>query len=325
MKGTFVLSFDIELAWGSVGSLSIERNLVAVGKVRQVLDPVLKIIGKYRMPATWSIIGHVFLDHCERKGRAHPDMPRPHYSWFDGDWYKYDPCTNINVDPSWYGKDIVEKIISYAKHSPAEQDIGCHSFSHQIFGDPGCSEELARAEIDKSLEIMAGYGLFPKTFIFPIGSVGHLDIIKEKGFTAVRGRLVERIQRYASLEKSMENMLHKNAALMDEFTSYYLPERPPVFLPEQTLPGLWDIPGSMGFGKKMGVPNHLVVSKAKRGIKRAIEEKKCFHMFTHLHSLGVDSVSLLKDFESVISFAAEEREKRRLLIVNMQEYVRTLS
>jgi len=323
MKGTFILSIDVELAWGSVGAANPKSSLPAVGGIRQIVDPLLKIIGNYRIPVSWAIVGHVFLDRCEHKDRPHPDMPRPHYTWFKGDWYKYDPCSDVDTNPLWYGSDIVAKIMHFTRESPAEQDIGCHSFSHQIFGDPGCSEEVAKAEIDKCLKIMADRGIHPRTFVFPIGSVGHLNVLREKGFTAYRGTLVERVERYASLERSAQNVLRRNVALADEFMSYYLLASPPVVFPEETLPGLWSIPGSMGFGKKPGVPNHLVVMKAKRGIRRAIKEEKCFQMFTHLHNFG-GAPSLLKDFESILKLADEEREKGKLQIMNMQQLVAPL-
>jgi hypothetical protein len=56
--------------------------------------------------ATWAIVGHLFLDHCEKEdGIPHKDMPR-----FTDGWYSCDPCTGIHKDPLYYGRDIIEKI-----------------------------------------------------------------------------------------------------------------------------------------------------------------------------------------------------------------------
>lgn len=320
MKGTFLLSVDVELAWGFVVCVEIKKkHLESVKGVREALDPLLKIISDYEIPTNWAIVGHLFLDRCKCKGRPHPDMPRPNYNWFEGDWYKYDPCSDVESDPLWYGKDVVEKILDFAKNNPVDQDISCHSFSHPVFGDPGCSEELARAEIDKSLDVMMKNGVRPSVFVFPIGSVGHIEVLKEKGFVAFRGGTPELVKRYANLGSVVERLFRRYLTFGMEFLSYYSLLPPPVVVPKQILPGLWEVPGSMGFNKKRAVPLSLVVSKAKRGIERAIREKKCFHLFTHLHNFGLDSATLLKEFENVIAFADKKRKEGKLQMTTMKD------
>lgn len=321
MKGTFLLSVDVELAWGLVvrGEIT-EKHLKPVRGVREIIDPLLKIIGDYKIPVSWAIVGHLFLDQCECRGRPHPEMPRPDYSWFRGDWYKYDPCSNLESDPLWYGKDVVEKIIDFANKSSAEQDVCCHSFSHPIFGFSGCSEKLAEAEIDKSLEVMKKSEIIPKVFVFPLGSVGHLNVLKKKGFVVFRGGIPELVQRYANFGNPVEKFFRRYFSFGLEFLSYFLFLSPPVVVPRQVLHGLWEVPGSMGFNKKRKVPMSLVVSKAKRGIERAIKEKRCFHLFTHLHNFGADSAALLREFEKILAFADEKRREGKLNLTTMKGY-----
>lgn len=323
MKGTFLLRIDVELAWGFLERSKMEeKHIKAISKVREILDSLLRLIGDYEIPVTWSILGHLFLDHCECIDRPHPDMPRPNYSWFEGDWYKYDPCGHISEAPLWYGKDIVEKIIEFADSNPAQQEISCHSFSHPMFGDPGCSEQLARAEIDKCLEIMTERGLRPRTFVFPLGNAGHINLLKEKGFSAFFGGIPQLIEG-TSLEKSALNLVRKYASLGIEFLSYYVLLPPHVVLPRQVLPGLWEIPSSMCFNKKKAIPMSLVVSKTKKGIRRAIDKRKCFHMFTHLHNFGLEPPTLLKSFEKILSFADQKRKEGNLEITTTERLVET--
>lgn len=324
MRGTFLLSVDVELAWGLVGFIKInEQYLKAFERVREILDPLLQLISDYEVPVTWFILGHVFLDHCKCEGRPHSDMPRPDYSWFEGDWYKYDPCSDIYSAPHWYGKDIVEKILNFAKENPMEQEIGCHSFSHQMFGDPGCSTKLARKEIDKCLELMRDEGVRPKTFAFPRGSVGHINILREKEFLAFCSGIPQLVEP-TSLDRSALNAFRKHVSLGIEFSSHYFLSPPPVVVPKQALPGLWEVPNSMCFNKKRNIPISLVVLKAKKGIKRAIKEGKCFHMFTHLHNFGADPATLLRTFENVLSVADEERRRDSLQFVNVESLIRML-
>jgi hypothetical protein len=166
---------------------------------------------------------------------------------------------------------------------------------------------------------MIKYGICPKVFVFPLGSVGHLNVLRKKGFVAFRGGIPELFQRYANFGNPMEKMFRKYFSFGLEFLSYFLLLPPPVVAPSEVLPGLWAIPGSMGFNKKGIVPISLLVSKAKRGIERAIREKRCFHLFTHLHNFGIDSATLLKEFEKILAFADMKRKEGKLHLTTMRD------
>ncbi len=324
MKGTFLLVFDVELAWGFMERAKIdERCLRAAGRVREVLDSILGLVRNYEIPATWALLGHLFLDRCKRNGHPHVDMPRPNYAWFEGDWFKYDPCTDIERDPLWYGRDIVEKILDFSRNSAVKQEIASHSFSHPVFNDPGCSEEFAQAEIDKCLTIMKGYGLIPKTFVFPLGIAGHISLLRKNGFTAFFSGIPQRIKG-SSLGKVAPSTFQKYVSSIIDLWWHDTVLPPSVFVPKEVLPGLWDFSGSMCFNKKRGVPLKFVVSRAKEGVKRAIREKKCFYMNTHCHNFGIDFNSVINGFEEVLRCVSEERKNGRLNVQTVQGLVTTL-
>lgn len=137
----FVISIDTESIWGRMYSDVKAILLNNPKRWRDSIDVLLNLFEKYDIPATWAIVGHLFLDHCEKEdGIAHKNMPKS-----KEDWYDCDPCTDIHRDPLYYGKDIVEKIIS----SPVGHEIGYHSFSHVVFSE--CSREVAEAEIKSGI------------------------------------------------------------------------------------------------------------------------------------------------------------------------------
>jgi len=322
MKGAFVFVVDVELAWGCMECIRIdEKRLRAAAKVREIINPLFKLLRDYEISTTWAVLGHLFLDSCQRQGRPHPEMPRPNYKWFDGDWYKYDPCSHIRDAPLWYGKDIVEEILKFAEENPVEQEIGCHSFSHIFFGDPGCNGRLARAEMDKCLELMANYGVRPKFFAFPLGSVGHLDALKERGFTAFFSGAPQLIKG-ASLGRAAPSVFQKYVSSIIEFSSNLFLLTPPICIPEEVSPGLWSVHGSLCFNKKRFLPLGFVVLRAKKGIERAIKEKECFYLYTHLENFGVDSASVLKGFEDILSFVDEKRKKGKLDVLTVSGLVK---
>jgi len=325
MTGVFALCLEVELAWGRVHRRTVDLSEVRRVSLstREILDDVIQLLEQYRIPVTWSIVGHLLLDRCSRddkNGLPHPEMPRPDYPWSVGDWYKYDPCTDIRKDPAWYGKDIVNKIVQYVSESETAHDIGCHSFSHQQFGDPGCGEELARAEIEKCLELMAKqHGMVPKIFTFPRDYVGHIDLLREHGFLAFRD-VPTKLYPCLRLERTISNYLKTRFSLFIQLLSYYFLIPPHVVTPREAMPGLWGISGCLAYGKKPLIPLSLVTVKAKQGIRRAIEERKIFLMYTHLRNFG-ETKRMLSDFEELLRFISRKRDKGELEAKTMTEIV----
>lgn len=325
MKGVFALCIEVELAWGRVHKRKIDlpkAKRVSIN-TRMLLDAVIHLLEKYRIPATWSIVGHLLLDYCRRSNKdelPHPEMPRPSYSWSKGDWYKYDPCTTIQDDPAWYGKDIVDKIVQYVKKGKTTDDIGCHSFSHQMFGDQGCSAELARAEIKKCIELMEmQYGIAPQIFTFPRDYVGNINVLRELGFQAFRD-IPPKLYPCLQLERTISNYIKTYFSLFAQLLSYYLLFPPHAVTPREAIPGLWAVPGSLAYGKKQLIPLWLVTFKAKQGIRKAVKEGKVFLMYTHLRNFGEDK-HMLSNFENLLLYVSKKRDEGKLEVMTMTELV----
>ena len=128
MTGTFSLTFDTELMWGSFPEKSPEEFERLYPDIRGTIDPLLVLLDRYEVSATWAVVGHLFLSECSRDeaGLAHPELVRPRQRWRPGDWYASDPCTDRLRDPLWYGDDIIDALLA----SRTPQEIGSHSFGH---------------------------------------------------------------------------------------------------------------------------------------------------------------------------------------------------
>jgi len=327
MSGFFVMWIDVELAWGLVHRKEIDlikMKRISL-KVREILDALFALLEKYEMPVTWSILGHLMLDSCNReranRSFAHPEMPRARYSWLKSDWYRYDPCTDVHQDPAWYGKDIVDRIVEYVNKSKLGHDVGCHSFSHQQFGDPRCTEEVARAEIQRCVEIMnAEYGIVPKTFTFPRDYVGHVNLLKEFGFVAFRD-VPPKFYPCLPLEKTFSNYAKTYLSLFFQLMSYYFLFPPHVATLRERIPGVWSLPGCLPYGKKQMIPQRFVTFKAVQGIKRAIQKGKFFSMYMHLKDFG-EKGQFFSNVEKVLSFVKSRREKGELEVRTLMELVK---
>jgi hypothetical protein len=98
---------------------------------------------------------------------------------------------------------------------------------------------------------------------------------------------------------------------------------PPVSLPEQTLPGLWNIPGSMMLYPRLGVrrliPMGTRARRASAGLHRAVREGKAFHLWCHPFNLVHDRSAMLSLLDQLLAEAARLRTAGDLEIVSMGE------
>lgn len=293
---TFIISLDTESIWGYVAYPShkdigmLKRDGT---KGRGCVDILLNLFEKHNIPATWAVLGHLFLNHCEcEEGLPHRDMPR-----FKEDWYSSDPCTDIQRDPLYYGKDIVEKILS----NRIEHEIGYHSFSHVVFSE--CSREVAEAEIKKGIKLAKEFGITLKSFAFPENKIGHVDVLMENGFKIYRGATL-------LIGGQNQNILLRNFnAGIDKIIAS--PTKP------KWMDGIWEIPCSMFFGDP--TIKFSVLPRAKLGLYRAIRSKKVFHVFLHPHNLLRYS-SLKDDLDKFLALVSKKREEGKIEVLTMGKF-----
>ena len=296
-KPIFIISLDTELLWGYVGYPSNEVISLMKSdakKVRGCIDILLNLFQKHNIPATWAVVGHLFLDHCEcESGIPHKEMPR-----FKEDWYSSDPCTDIKRDPLYYGKDIVEKILSRR----IEHEIGYHSFSHVPFSE--CSREVAEAEIKEGVKLAKEFGITLKSFVFPENKIGHVDILKKYGFKIYRGY-----------------------NLAGESVGKSLPVRTINFAQSKIVPflvepipkfggGIWGLPSSMMLPDPLF--RFTLALRAGLGVRKAIRENKILHVFLHPHSLLMYP-SLKDDLDKFLGIVAKKRNEGKIEVMTMGE------
>ncbi len=295
-KPIFIISLDVELIWGCAACAS-HKNIGLLKrdntKVRGCIDTLLSSFEKHNIPATWAIVGHLFLDHCEKEdGMPHKDMPR-----FKEDWYSIDPCTDIQRDPLHYGKDIVDKILS----NRIEHEIGYHSFSHVVFSE--CSRKVAEAEIKIGNKLAKEFEITLKSFVFPENKIGHIDVLKDNGFKIYRGE--DRCRRY---DPSQNILIRKFNGGINKLIA------PPV--EPKWIDGLWMIPGSMFFCDPQ--IKSSVLPRAKFGLYRAIRTKKVFHIWLHPHNLLLYP-SLKDDLDRFLEIVAKKRGAGEIDVITMGE------
>ncbi len=327
-KGLFLLDIEVELAWGIMTkprsqNVSKQKLDNDAKKIRERLDDVLEVLRKYQVPVTWGLLGHAILDRCERgteEGSPHQEMPRAPYLWMKKDWYWFDPCKKVDEEPAFYGKDITDRIVAFSSRAEVEHDIACHSFSHQLFGDPNCTEEVAEAEVRKCIQLLEdNYSVTPEVFIFPRNSPGHIAVLRRNGFKAFRGAMPSSIA-YSESKRGLGNALRRNSSLALQLFSFYLEHSPPAAIPSKEN-GLVEVPPSLCYSKPAFIPQEFVVAKAKKGIRRAVKDKQIFHLFTHDINFGTasDFDEFFAGFAEILKYAHAHLEKNQLEFGTMRK------
>jgi len=307
MTGTFILSLDKELVWGSIHHTPVEEWRRRHPDARGVTRDLLALLDELGVPATWAVVGHLFLERCARgsDGRPHPEIVRP---GGEQDWFAADPCSDAASAPLFYAPDLVDAIGA----ARAGHEIASHSFSHLVYGDPGCSRAAAASDLGACVAAARARGIVLRSFVFPRNVEGHHDVLAEHGFVAYRG---EEPHVYRGLPRPARRAAH--------FVDHALARAAPVVAPAERLPGLWNIPGSMMFfprgGVRDAIPFEARVRKARATLAAAVRAGKMFHLWFHPFNLTVGRAGMFAALRDILAAVVEERERGRIEVRTMEQ------
>lgn len=309
-RGVFTISLDLELIWGTLDLFGPERFRRACLIEREiVIDRLLELFAQYKIAATWCIIGHLFLDRCRAdNGVKHPEIVPPQHRW-SRDWFAHDPCSDEARDPIFYGRRLVEKI----RACPVVQEIGCHSFSHVIFDDAGCSPATAESEVAACVQLAAQLGIQMRSFVFPRDRVGYLDVLAKHGFTCYRGPEPHWYNR-ERIPGPVKRLGH--------LWAFLTAAQPPVVLPERAASGLWNIPGSMMYfpmhGLRRYLPLRLRVGRAIKGLNAAARQRRVFHLWFHPTNMADQLEKMFEGLRHILEHADQLRSRHELEVLPMR-------
>jgi peptidoglycan/xylan/chitin deacetylase (PgdA/CDA1 family) len=313
-RGVFIISLDFELTWGTLDILGPDKwNKIYKLEREVIIDRLLDLFIEFDIPATWCILGHLFLDRCAPVGgRKHPEIVRARHAWHPEDWFVRDPCTTVEEAPIFYGRDLVEKI----RDCPVPQEIGSHSFSHVIFGDPGCSAEAARSELAECLRLAREMQIEMTSFVFPRNEIGHLEVLEELGFKCYRG-----VEPNWFENAGYPHNLQRLMRLIDVLRA----AKPPVVLPEREENGLWNIPASAMYFPANGVRRYISierrVKRCIKGLDAAAAEKKIFHLWFHPTNMADEMEKMFAGLRKILEHAAALRKRGDLDILPMNALI----
>lgn len=296
--GTVTLSVDAELGWGWHDLTSPPKDRVEAA--RTGWKRLQNLFSEFSVPATWAIVGHLLLADCDGRHRNHPAGT---------DWFRRETEEWRDRRDLRFGNGLVKDL----QAASVDHDIGSHTFSHVPLREPETSREIARAELEHSVETADDYGLSMDSFVYPRNKVGHRDLLAEYGFTTYRGN------RPKSWTDSNET-LGKVAKLVRGTVPA---TSPPVVEPSVDEYGLVNIPASLylfGFeGRARTVAETVyddpIVLKAQRGIDTVADNDGVFHMWLHPNNL-VDDRDCAR-MRAILSYVDERRHAGDVEVATM--------
>ena len=304
----FTLSLDFELVWGSRDLHEDPSALEAASRItrEQAFDAFLELLERHGIVATWATVGHLFLPGGD--GR-YEGLVEPRHAWRP-DWLAGVPAGDEQSHPAWYARSLVETLRDRG------QEVGSHSFSHPVFGDPGCSREAADSELARCVALADELGITLRSFVFPRNVQGHTDLLAKHGFRCWR-----------PLEPAWFNRVPVPGQVKRLAHLWHVARSapPPTVLPEQGAHGLWEIPASATFlpyfGVRRWIPMQAREQRSTRGLDAAVETCRVSHLYLHPINLADDPEAMLRALDRVFEHAARERDRGRLEVLSMGQLV----
>ncbi|MDQ2842054.1 MAG: hypothetical protein M3Y72_13630 [Acidobacteriota bacterium] len=265
-----MISIDLELAWGT---FDFEYGPKLLERARWTSDEAIPILlgqlEKNGLAATWAIVGFVMLNALSDC----PKLTEVHYPHFTRPWLSYAEAAAESDFSCWFAPRTVNRI----RGIKPTQEIGAHSLSHVIFGDPGTPRQRAEEELRLCQSIAHELGIELKSFVFPRNSIDHLDALSQAGFKCYRSPdvlpLSLRIPRGPALSGVACDVLG-------------IAPRPVVPIDKN---GLVEIPGSLMVRDMKAwrglIPDRVRLKRLNNGLRVVAEEGGVYHIWLHPESL----------------------------------------
>ena len=316
-KATFILSLDVEIAWGWLSFLQQREALFPLfRKTKPVMLRLLDLMDQYDIPSTWAIVGRLLEEPGNKSEFASTSLK---------DYFP--SLTNETV----YGQKGIDEPNKSIVHFPelleeiqrrkVKHDIGTHTYNHTFLQFlPEGSDELVKTDINAAVELFKNKKVeAPCSLIFPKNQMGYEQILYDAGIRIVRSPNVERFRGYPKVLNRLLNKL-----------DLFLPTGGPAVEPERHPSGLVLVPGSQIFrisnlGSRQHIPMANMVKKCIRGIDRAVAEKKIYHLWFHPFNFAHREQEHFDALEKVFQHLNQLREQQSIEVLTLKTFYSRIS
>lgn len=280
MLGTFILSLDTEIAWGTDPQFRL-RYAHCFDNYRALLRRLLDLLDQYHIPATWALVGQLML-----------------------------PADDVQADvmqpPEWFHAPYV---LDWIRSAKTAHEVGTHTFSHIYTDDPATTHAVWEAELEQCAALHRQLGLTLRSLVYPRNQIKYVDTLAKVGIIVYRGVEGNRERE----RRGIAHLLHRALALPPptyDPAALRVGKRL-VNLPASQFLLAYD-------GMRGRIPTASRVQQAKIGIERAVARGEVYHLWFHPFNLGT-SARMFEALEQILREAAQRREHGQLQVLTMEQ------
>jgi peptidoglycan/xylan/chitin deacetylase (PgdA/CDA1 family) len=299
--GVVVLSLDTEQIWGYLDQLNEEQFRNRYPDALGAQERVLRCLSKAGVSATWFMVGGMTLGGSGgARDRRMAGLPF--------EWTAKIPGGVEATKPLWYRQSFVDLL---RKARPV-QEIGLHGgLTHLIWTDARATREVVNWELAEGVKALEEVLVRPLSFSFGREQEAYHALLPAQGIRCYRGRTVTHAFQLGPTYSG------KLARLLDEMRR----STPPPVWPQETLPGLWNIPSSLflypiGAWRTGVVGLRSRVERFSRGIEAAARLRGIFHFCLHPENL-TESRHGFSMFEDMLERLIQARDRGDIQIMTM--------
>ena len=304
-RGIVILSLDTEQIWGYLDLMKESQFRDRYPDTPGAHDKLLTSLCAAGVSATWVVVGALAL----RESAGGHDL---RMAGLPVSWTARIPAGDEMTQPLWYGQSFVNRLL---KAQPF-QEIGLHGgLTHLIWTDRSATRQVVKWELAEGVKALKQAHVEPRSFSFGRDREAFHEELSAHGIRAYRGRTPALAGR---LGRTIPGALWRIA---DELR-YASPA--PVW-PQETLPGLWNIPSSLflypiGRSRTRVVPLRSRVKRFLRGLEAAARHRGIFHFCLHPENLA-ESRYGFSMFEDILELLVRTRDRGDVDILTMGDVV----
>lgn len=279
-RGTFTLSLDVELAWGSWQRPHIPSTVFAQGA--ECALAVERISRECRFPFTWAVVSALHDLTFEELGSVGDNesvaVLRPGLGPFK------EPLPTVGMvrrnPDAWLAPRVVEAL----RNSPVEHDLGSHTYFHST---PSTAEGLIR-DLEASRAALGG-GL--ASLVYPRDRVAFEHTIPQAGLTNYRAPGTAWYFREGKA-RGLGRVNHTlDQAIGRTAPGANVHGKDPVAISSSTIL-------TLRTGIRRRIPYRVIRRRFVRPLRAAVSTGGLYHLYTHPWNLALpssDALMLLED------------------------------
>jgi peptidoglycan/xylan/chitin deacetylase (PgdA/CDA1 family) len=304
-RGVVILSLDTEQIWGYSDLLNEPQFTDRYPDAFGAHERVLACLSAAGVSATWFVVGGMALRGSDGAlDRRMAGLPI--------DWTIRIPGGSETTMPLWYRRSFVEHL----REARPLQEIGLHGgLTHFIWTDARARPDVVEWELAEGVKALEQVHVRPLSFSFGREQEAHHELLPAYGIRSYRGRTpVVASQLGPTLPGALLRAL-------DEV----LRATPPPVWPQETLPGLWNIPSSLflypiGPSRTRVVALRSRVERFSRGLEAAARYRGIFHFCLHPENLA-ESRHGFPMFEDILERLVRSRDRGDIDVLTVGEVV----